>query len=60
MLTQRPADAARPRRRAVDILAGRTLPGVFFFYDINPIQVSGTQRSPRHRCLSPACAVLPS
>ena len=35
------ADARAPciRIRGVDAFSGRTLPGVFFFYDINPIQV---------------------
>ena len=35
----RPPDASSPHHRTVDIMSGRTLPGIFFFYDINPIQV---------------------
>lgn len=45
--------------KAVDLLSGRSLPGVFFFFDINPIQVAfaETKTSFLH-FLTSVCAIV--
>jgi hypothetical protein len=48
-----------PTHRSVDILTGRNLPGVFCFYEINPIQVrlAETRTSLLH-FLTNVCAIV--
>lgn len=56
-LAQRGAHLAPPR--SVDILTGRNLPGMFVFYDINPIQVRFEERKETFtHFITSVCAIV--